>query len=390
MPPGGAPEPPDPYEFSRRLSELPPPVQLSAEQVARVREEMAKAREALALAGKLAEQPRGHHDIAWSKDFLSTMLPGVQDTREVANLLSYDVLLRAQEKDLEGALRSCLALRNAAGSIWDTPTFIAVLVQIAVRSIAVRKVEHVLAQGEPPAAALIPLQEAFEQDGELPLFLIGLRGERAGSNRFFEAIQRGDVSVTSVRNNLGLMASVVGSGKQQTWLAEENLLYLPGVIANNRAALLERMNEMIEAQKLPAAERDRRMAEIEAAVPEDPILVRMIMSSVSKIGEASHRHQAELRCAAAALAVERYRQKHGRWPDDLKALTPEFLKAVPTDPYDEQPLRYRKDPEGVVVYTVGADRKDDGGVFDTLNRYGSGSDFGFRLWHPEKRRQPQK
>ena len=31
---------------------------------------------------------------------------------------------------------------------------------------------------------------------------------------------------------------------------------------------------------------------------------------------------AKMRCAIAALAAERFRKDHGRWPDSLKELTP--------------------------------------------------------------------
>jgi hypothetical protein len=42
-------------------------------------------------------------------------------------------------------------------------------------------------------------------------------------------------------------------------------------------------------------------------------------------------------------------------------LTPEFLDAVPTDPFDGAPLRYRLLPRGYEIYSVGADGHDDGG-----------------------------
>lgn len=41
----------------------------------------------------------------------------------------------------------------------------------------------------------------------------------------------------------------------------------------------------------------------------------------------------ELRLARAALAVTRYRQNHGSWPEDLDACVPEFLDEVPCDPF---------------------------------------------------------
>lgn len=40
---------------------------------------------------------------------------------------------------------------------------------------------------------------------------------------------------------------------------------------------------------------------------------------------------------------------------------PDTLPAIPEDPFDEQPLRYRRLPQGFLVYSIGPDFADDGG-----------------------------
>jgi hypothetical protein len=71
----------------------------------------------------------------------------------------------------------------------------------------------------------------------------------------------------------------------------------------------------------------------------------------------------QLEASVAALrmkiALRLYEQKHGRLPDDLKALIPDLLKEIPRDPYDGQPFRYSKTERK--VWAVGRDLKDDGG-----------------------------
>jgi hypothetical protein len=71
---------------------------------------------------------------------------------------------------------------------------------------------------------------------------------------------------------------------------------------------------------------------------------------------------AQIRVTRTALAIERWRLAHnGNVPDSLVALVPDFLPAVPTDPFDEQPLRFKKLAHGYVVYSTGRDFTDDGG-----------------------------
>jgi hypothetical protein len=62
-----------------------------------------------------------------------------------------------------------------------------------------------------------------------------------------------------------------------------------------------------------------------------------------------------------ALAVERFRRVRGRLPESLTELAPEFIAAIPADPFDGAPLRYRRLVKGDLVYSIGADGHDDGG-----------------------------
>jgi hypothetical protein len=99
------------------------------------------------------------------------------------------------------------------------------------------------------------------------------------------------------------------------------------------------------------------------------------------------RNQTLLRCAVVALAVERYRVVHNRWPDSLDSLVPQFLAKVPLDPYDAKPLRYRRLEDGVVIFALGPDGKDYGGKLDPQKQAKPGTNLGFRLWDVTHRRE---
>jgi hypothetical protein len=66
--------------------------------------------------------------------------------------------------------------------------------------------------------------------------------------------------------------------------------------------------------------------------------------------------------ARVAIALERYRLAHGDYPDSLDVLAPQFIDKVPHDLIGGQPLKYRKTNNNFVLYSIGWNEKDDGGV----------------------------
>ena len=76
--------------------------------------------------------------------------------------------------------------------------------------------------------------------------------------------------------------------------------------------------------------------------------------------------EARLTALRAALAVERFRLAHGgKPPNSLAELVPVYLPDVPRDLFDNQPLRFQTLTAGYVLYSIGADGVDDGGLEKT-------------------------
>jgi hypothetical protein len=96
-----------------------------------------------------------------------------------------------------------------------------------------------------------------------------------------------------------------------------------------------------------------------------------------------------MRCAVVAIAAERFRRQNGRWPTTPAELVQaQLLKAVPTDPYDGQPIKLARTLDGLIVYGLGSDGTDNRGNVNRGRADQPGFDIGFRLWDPTARRQP--
>jgi hypothetical protein len=287
------------------LGNLEPPVQLDQWQTDALREELQRAAEALLQMRKVADLPRGRYPIVYARDFIGTLLPHVQDAQVLGNLLACDVLLRAQDEDLDGALTSCRGILNCGRSIGDEPTLISMLVRITLNHLAIKKQEWILAQGEASEALLVVMQRAFEEEAAEPLLLIGARGERGMLDGAMQAMQNGDLDPR-------MAAAMLSDGTAQGG-ASVYLLRLPGLAKSLRAALLRQNNQFVEIAKLPFEQQVERMKEFQATIallPEQ----RPFSISHYKVTVAFHRNQAELRCAVVLVALERYRRANHRWP----------------------------------------------------------------------------
>jgi tetratricopeptide (TPR) repeat protein len=357
--------------------DLEPQRRLDDRQIDALRSELKRAEEALTISRDLTELSEGRAAIVVTPDFLSTNLNRVQDVREIAYLLASDSLAKAEAEDADGALHACRAVLNSGRSIGEEPFPIAQLVRIAARAIAQQKEERVLAQGEPSQDALRQFQKALELEDQDNVLLVLMRGERAGLDQLMQGLQNGtwefDVDGTTIPRG------------SKPFTPSARISY-----TIQRAALLRYMNRAVEIAQSPAEQRATQYSGLQASVTKklDNLFVGLFTPPKSVI-EACQRSHAQLRCAIAATAAERYQQALGRWPDDLNALKDGgYLREVPNDPYDGQPLRLKRLDDGLVIYTLGPDCVDNGGRIDRKDPRTPGTDIGFRLWDPAAQRQP--
>jgi hypothetical protein len=91
----------------------------------------------------------------------------------------------------------------------------------------------------------------------------------------------------------------------------------------------------------------------------------MISESIVTLGNVTRKVmqvEAARRIVIMAIALKRYQIKHGNYPANSDSLVPEFVAAVPLDPVDGKPLRYRLNPDGTfLLYSIGGNGVDDGG-----------------------------
>ncbi len=134
------------------------------------------------------------------------------------------------------------------------------------------------------------------------------------------------------------------------------------------------MDQYVEAVRAPTAwQREDRAAAVEAALDAygkryqgrmaDPArwIASHCVPSFGKSFVLCDVREMTAELTRLALALAEYRADSGAYPETLAVLAPRYLAMVPEDIFSQQPLRYRKTEAGYMLYSVGVDRKDDGG-----------------------------
>jgi hypothetical protein len=328
-------------------------------------------------ARRIRHLSRGGYSLAVSSNPLETGLPHCDRVRGVAALLLLDSQIRALSGEPDLAIESAHAVLKTAAGVGEPQTFIELLVRIATAVLTVTDLETVLGWTE-PRHGLGELQAALIREASKSRFVSTLRGERALFDRMMENLDVGSLTLKEL------------SGKKSSSDLGESVSfwYYRGHLPADRAKALGVFNALIEASRRPIHERFLELAVVDFPSADSPyLLTRTLFPAWNKVEASDRRILARLRCAAAALACERFRQARGHWPLDLGEIPNHFLDATPVDPFDGKPLRLRKTDDGIVIYSVGPDRVDDGGHLSYAMPQ-PGDDVGFRLWDPAQRSAP--
>jgi hypothetical protein len=377
-------------DFHEEHYRLAPNELASGEDFVVLSKELASAREALMIADKLADMPHGRHQIHYDRNPLGTLLPHVQECRNIVSLLLYEAMRRNWKGDSNGALKYCCAALNVGRSIGDEPIIISQLVRIACNVMVCQAIERTLGQGEPSPEDMSQLQKLLEKEDAFSGLLAATRGERAMLHQVFELVERGEIPL----NMLEGLTSSSGRGDSQSDRLKNLAISLWRMdTREDNALFLSLMNRRVKEVQLPMHEQIAKEKAFEQEVrglPRNAVITRLLLPAMSKFSEAFRREHAYIRCTIVALAAERYRREKKAWPDNAEQLCPQYLGSVPLDPYDGKPLRYKREPDGVIIYSIGNDGVDNGGHLDRERIMLPGVDLGIQLWDANKRRQPAK
>ena len=334
------------------------------------------------LQAEAARRPLGRWPLHYDDDFLAgILLPQLGDIRRINKTLEVRAAARLAAGDVEGGLADVHLGLRLADSVATEPFVISLLVREFAVEDMLQPVQEGIARHQFSDPQLAMLQQELAGED----FLAGYEGDFQAERAMQAQWQK--YNGNTMRDLFREMA--VQNENDTERKARLLLTFAPrGWVYQNELTLCRLTDRVYRQavdehsrQAFPAITKANEKMVTEASGL-DSIITKLVMTykiiEDAPLGTA--RHQTMVDETVIACALERYRLAHGEYPETLEALAPQFIAQVPHDVIGGGPLKYHRTDDGrFVLYSIGWNEKDDGGV---MSKPDGGS-------HPEWGPQPR-
>ncbi len=307
--------------------------------------------------------------------------PHLGPLRRCARMLRLEARLSAERGESDQVVEGVRAILNLRRLSAQSGGLLAPMLSVAVESLAARiTIECVeVAATELSDKQLAELASLFADADESRELQTALRFERA---MMLDALQRsftddgaGNGRITLDGIELWTEDILNGGhstpGNERLGIADY-LLWASGT--SGRAEQLARYDAIVSSgmadARVPIWQFDgqgtrtsalmRPMAQQLGGVSVLPACV--MAPNLNMVYVSQERVRAENGAARSVLALHRFKLASGRWPGTLEELVPTYLSEVSIDRFDGGPLRYKLIDSQPMIYSIGTNRVDDGGL----------------------------
>jgi hypothetical protein len=323
-------------------------------------------------------RPQARFPLNYDQGFgvVGDFVPWLTREKRVAQFLELRTLAELEAGHTQQALDDIKLSLRLIDTTRNQPFLISHLVRIAMTVIALQPVYEGLAQHRWNDAQLADLETTLAAPNFLADFELAMRGERTCGISWFET-QR--------------LTREMKSTAFDNQTVTNSLRWMPSAYFYQNELALARMYEQFV---LPLADPTNRIVSVTASRAGEQglqqltnhyslynIQARMIFPNVGRSIMRFAYAQTGVELARVACALERYRLAHNEYPATLEPLDPQYIKELPHDVINGQPLHYHRTETGsFVLYSVGWNETDDGGTIGLNKEHGLDLEKGDWVW----------
>ncbi len=321
----------------------------------------------------------------------SIQLPEIKTMMEIGRLMPWQIKLKAYEGDVEGAIGELPVLHRVGEHYRGPRMFYEQLVGLSFQAIAANCGFTILKYKDVNPADLTNLIEEYEKMKHTLNRPFDYRVERF----FFEDfLQR--CFTDNGRGGGHMIPSELKKYFHESSFYFDSLTSLKAsLVSTNRKNLKNIYDEYYQKYQDYTKMTPYQLASkgLEAdpfnEIYDWPSLKRARywpfkdLSTFSSITHVAYLRKAEIEAFITVAGLQYYWKTQGEYPENLdKLVAAGIIKQLPIDPYSDKALIYRRTGGGFILYSVGANFVDDGGIAEKYHRWGEEDEEVDRVFWP--------
>ena len=324
--------------------------------------------ETLEILRQAAARPTCRFIRDYSRPSVDMLLPEIQFFRNAARILSVSARHQVSLGAIPAALRDVISIMNISRHASSEPILISGLVGLAIDSIAIDTLIDVLPFIDADNLALLKRDEIHNFLSTPPSLAKNIYGEEAFGLYVFSIFGTGGFDqwqlASFIMDDLDVPDSIV---QQDTFfnpaLAAYRIFLFPQDLTAYQQTMhtYQRVAESSDSYAAKQTTLKRIEDDFSSGRPKGfvtALLTPAIGKAIENVEEARMRHTTAL----VAIAATEFRITHDSLPEKAASLVPDFLPFLPKDAFlKDSRLRYSNKDDGVAIYSVGPNGKDDGG-----------------------------
>jgi hypothetical protein len=307
-------------------------------------------------------------------------LPELQKLRQSAFLLGLDALHQAAHGKNQTAVEDVAAMFGIARHIHD-PVMISFLTAANMEKDAARVLSGILSLTQPRPEDLARL--TFDEKTSYRRYVYRCcQMEEPGVGLSLYALlfapSLAGPSAQAVREMVTPENSTLSTEQAFGLTILQSPVYRVFFLSDDLAGYRRSMQRIQDLAERPYYEAAKDWQAFNQSLKTHPpgIFASIILPAADRCAAVAGEADAARQMSRLALTMIAFHAKNNKYPDRLDELAPDYVPSIPRDPFDGQPLRMKREIKGLLLYSIGRDLKDDGGVPYDAHKQG---DIVFRL-----------
>lgn len=301
----------------------------------------------------IVEQASHRRSCRFDHDYnagVNIIMPNLSHLRRLVFILSAKACLEARSGNPDNAWNIVRIQLRLADALLNEPILVSQLVRIGSIRLSCRTIRNICEIVPPNEQQYRSIQELLAGFDDVTPMVRAIDGERLLFGEWAFNLPKNELYQMSYINEY--MENTPGIIYKLIIL---RIKFKPLLLAD-RAAYMRYMHKSVKLFEDPHSHVQADLKEKERH-GKLHMLTSILMPAIFRVKEIHSEMTAELRITRTGLALLQHKQSGDAFPETLEA-----LKLSDTDdPFSTEPLRYKAQGQGFILYSVGPDQKDNGG-----------------------------